>query len=279
MKALSGFLEYSIGGFTVSRLLSALVVLMICLIATKVLMRFAGRAIDRTRVEKTLHVFIKSSLKILLLFLTAIITLGMLGIPVTSLIAVFSVAGLAVSLAIQGVLSNLAGGIQILLAKPFLAGDYIDVNGIGGTATEIGLTHTKLTTPDNKIIFVPNSSITASQIINYSGNATRRIDVCINVPYESTCCDIKALLISAAESTDGVLQEPKPFSAISKFGDSSIEYLLRIWVATDDYWNTFYELNNRIKTEFDRTGIQMACNNMNIHMIEHRQCNEGKAHL
>lgn len=266
MQTINEFLNISIGGFTVGKLLWSVAVLVICVAASKLLLRVAGRAVEKLNVEKTMHAFIRSALKVVLYFLSLIITLGVLGIPVTSLIAAFSVVSLAVSLAVQGILSNIASGLQILTTKPFKTGDFVELNGISGTVKEINLVHTHLVTPDNKVIFVPNSGVTAAQIINYSALAQRRIDIAVTASYDAPVDAVKAALLEAAEKTPGVLKEPEPFAGVTRYGDSAIEYLLRVWTETGEFINTSFALTEAVKRSFDTNGIEMTYNHLNIHL-------------
>ena len=221
-EAINKVLGLSIGQLSVGKILWAVLVFVICLLATKALLKILNRAIERTQIERTLRAFIRAASKAVLLFLSVVITLGTIGIPVTSLVALFSVAGVAASLAIQGALSNLASGIQLLSSRPFKVGDYIDTGGVSGTACEIGLVHTRLVTVDNKVIFVPNSTITSNIITNYSANEVRRIDLRIGASYNDATETVKKALLTAASRIQHVDEPAPPLAAIDSFADSSI---------------------------------------------------------
>lgn len=268
METLNKILNISVGKLTIGTILWAAAVFVICLLATKALLKLLNRAIDRAPVEPTLRAFVRAAAKVVLLFISVVITLGTLGIPVTSLVALFSVAGVAVSLAIQGALSNLTSGIQLLSVHPFKVGDYIDTGGVSGNVEEIGLVHTRLTTADNKVIFVPNSSVTSSIITNYSANAVRRVDLRIGVSYSSKNEEVKQALLRAAGRIRHVDLPAPPFAAIDSFAESSVQYLLRLWVRTDLYWEEYFKLNEYVWEELQRSGISIPFAQLDVHLIE-----------
>ena len=264
----SDTLSMGVGNFTLSAIIRAVIIFLVCIIAVKVLMRVFNKLILKMNVDKNLHAFIRTTVKILLYFVAVIIVADSLGIPITSLIAVLSVAGLALSLAIQGVLSNIAGGIMVLSSKPFGVGDYIEAGGVGGTVKEIGLAYTKLATADNKLIYVPNSDISASQIVNYSANDARRIEIKIGASYDDSIEDVKKALNEVIANND-VLQEPaKPFVNVSAYQDSYIEYVVRVWVENAKYWDVHFKMLEDIKASFDKNKITMTYNHLNVHMMK-----------
>lgn len=264
----SDTLSMGVGNFTLSAILRAVIIFLVCIIAVKVLMRVFNKLILKMNVDKSLHAFIRTTVKILLYFVAVIIVADSLGIPITSLIAVLSVAGLALSLAIQGVLSNIAGGIMVLSSKPFGVGDYIEAGGVGGTVKEIGLAYTKLATADNKLIYIPNSDISASQIVNYSANDARRIEIKIGASYDDSIEDVKKALNEVIANND-VLEEPaKPFVNVSSYEDSYIEYVVRVWVENAKYWDVHFKMLEDIKASFDKNNITMTYNHLNVHMMK-----------
>ena len=249
------------------RVLYVVLLLAVCLIVMKLLMSVLNRALDRLNIEKGLHTFIKSVVKILLWFVTIIIVLGYVGIEVTSLIALLSVIGLAISLAIQGTLSNLAGGIQVLVSKPFKAGDYIETDSVSGTVSEIGLVYTKIKTYDNKMIMIPNGQISSAKITNYTAEERRRVDLKFNTSYDAPVELVKETIQSVIRSHPKALRDPAPFARVSAYQDSSIEYAVRVWCATEDYWTLYSDLLEQVKAAFDQNGIEMTYNHLNVHMI------------
>lgn len=261
-------LNFSIGTITLGKLFNAIVVFVVCYIGTRVLLGMIKRLNQRLHLDRALQSFIMAASRVVLYILTGLIVADSLGIPVTSLLAVFSVAGLAVSLAIQGTLSNLASGVMLLVSKPFAADHYIEMAGVGGTVREIGLIYTKIATPDNKIIYVPNSEISASKIINYSAEENRRIDVVYSASYDAPLETVKQALQEALKAVPQLLQDPVPIVAVTKYGDSAIEYTVRVWVHNPDYWPAFYALNEMVKARFDAYGVEMTYPHLNVHMIQ-----------
>ncbi len=268
METINKLLDTSLGGFTVAKLLWAVAVLILCLAASRLLLRIVGRAIEKLNVERSMHTFIRSALKIVLYFLSIVIVLGVLGVPVTSLIAAFSVVSLAVSLAVQGILGNIASGLQILTTKPFKTGDFVELNGVSGTVVDINLVHTHLTTPDNKVVFLPNSSVTAAQIINYSALEKRRIDILVTASYDAPVETVKAALLQAARSVEEILEEPAPFAGVESYGDSAIQYVLRAWAETPQFIEASFALTEAVKRAFDANGVEMTYNHLNVHLMQ-----------
>ena len=255
----------SIGGaVTASGLLPALLVLLLCLAGVRVLMGLFTRVLEKLKVEKTLLTFLRSAVHILLYLLTALIVADKLGIPVTSLIAALSVAGLAISLAVQGALSNIAGGVMILLTKPFVAGDYVEAGDVAGTVDAIGLSYTKFLTPDNKTVFAPNSDIAAAKITNYTNAAQRRLEIKVTAAYASPTEGVKKALLAVTARHAEICNDPPVFAGIFGYNDACIEYVLRAWVPTPDYWTLYFAMLEEIREEFDKDGIEMGYPRMNV---------------
>jgi len=254
--------------FSWTKLMYTLLLLAACLVVMKVLMALLNRTIARLKVEKSLHTFIKSAIRIVLWFLTIVIVLGYVGIPVTSLVAVLSVVGVAVSLAIQGTLSNLAGGIMILVSKPFKVGDFIEAGDISGTVADIDLVYTKVITPDNKTIFVPNGEVSGAKIINYNSQEERRVDLKFSVSYDAPAEQVKAAIEKVIGEHPKTLFTPEPLVRVNAYNDSSIEYVVRVWCATADYWDVYFDLTEQVKAAFDENGIEMTYNHVNVHILE-----------
>lgn len=262
-------LDYSIGAFTVGKLLAALITFVVLYIISKLIYSLFGKLIEKTSIDGVLKKYFKLAVKLILYFISAVIVVDTLGISPTSFIAAFSVVGLAASLAVQGTLSNIAGGIMVLVSKPFKRGDYIKVDDEEGTVAQISLVHTKFVTIDNKMVYIPNSKIADSKIINYTAQEKRRVDIEICASYDSPIETVRAALLNAAESTQFIIDKPqKPFAAVMSYDDSSIRYVVRAWTMTKDYWPAYFELNENIKKEFDKAGVEMTYNHINVHMIE-----------
>ena len=189
----------------------------------------------------------------------------------TSLVAVLGVIGLAVSLAIQGTLSNLAGGIQVLVSKPFKAGDFVEAGGVSGTVKEVGLAYTKLSTIDNKVISVPNGQISSEKIINYTTAEQRRVDLKFNTSYDDKPEQVIAAIKAVVGAHPKALFTPEPFVRVSAYQDSSIEYTVRVWCATEDYWDLYFDLLEQVKAAFDQAGIEIPYGHLNVHLLERKE--------
>lgn len=264
-EAAEGLLN-SIKHVTASNIFSAVLVAAVCLIVMKVLLKVLDRALGRSKLDPSLRKLLRGILKAGLWLVTAIIVLGCLDIEVTSLVAVLSVVGLAFSLALQNFLSNAAGGMQLLASHPFSVGDFVEAGGCSGTVEEMGLFYTKLATPDNKLVQLPNSSIVTANITNFSHQPTRRVDLKVSASYDTPPEQVTALLARLAAEHPLVLDDPEPAAHVDGYGDSAINYVLRVWCANADYWTVYYDLMDGFKPAFDQAGIEMTYPHLNIHM-------------
>ena len=254
----------SLGSVSAEQILLALLTLLICLLVIRLLLRLINRAVKRLPIEKSLHGFIRSLAKILLYFLTVIIVADTLGIPVTSLVAVLGIAGLAISLAAQNALANVAGGLMLLTAKPFVVGDYVEASGIGGTVISIGLAYTKIKTPDNKIICAPNSAIAGDKITNFTAEALRRIDISVSVAQHNDPALVKQALFAAIEATPGVLDGPAPYVNVQSYEENGITYALRVWAYTHDFPQVKDALLEQIQPACAAAGVKLAYSRITI---------------
>lgn len=270
-EAMSAVLNFGVSGLTVSKILSALILLVVCLIAVKLLLKATDRMLRRTTLDRSLQTFLKTAVKIVLLFLTVLVVAGSLGVSVTSLIAVLSVAGLAVSLAIQNSLSNVAGGLQLLTSHPFKMGDYVEVGGTTGTVAEVGVFYTKIKTSDNKLIQFPNSQIAGEKIINYTAEPERRVDLTFTASYDAPIETVKQAITQVMGTHPLTLATPEPSVRVSNYGDSAIEYTMRVWCATEDYWTVYYDMKEQVKAAFDQAGVEMTYPHLNVHVVEREQ--------
>ena len=253
---------------SLTMIIKVLFTVAVCLIAIKVITGVLNRMMEKSHLERTLSNFIKSILKVIIYFVAVLIVLSTLGVDVTSLVARLSVAGLAVSLALQNTLANLAGGIQLLLTKPFVAGNYVEAGANSGTVQEIGLSYTILVTPDNKVIHVPNSDIAAARIVNYSGKDTRRVELKVTASYDAPSQTVKDTIHKLIDADERVLNDPAPFVRVSNYGSSSIEYTIRVWCRSGDYWDIYFDLMDNMKPAFDAAGIEMTYDHLNVHVVE-----------
>lgn len=270
-EALSSSVESSMSNLFSSGLDGALktilltvLALVICLVARKVVMGVLNRGLHKSKLEKSFHSFIRSTVSILLWFVTLMIVAETLGIDATSLLALVSIAGLAISLSVQDTLANLAGGLTILGTHPFKVGDYVAIGGTEGTIQEIGMVYTKLTTVDNRRIVVPNSIVADAEVTNYSTEPQRRVDLVISAPYSAPVEDVKAAILSVVTAHEKVLKDPAPFVRLSSYGDSAIEYTIRAWCENADYWDVYFDLLEQVKDGFDKNAISFPYPKMEV---------------
>ena len=256
-----------LGTISLSSILSAVLLFVVCCIVIRILCRTLDKVFEKSRIDASLKGFLRSAVKVALWVIAIIIIADSLGIPVTSLVAVLSVAGLALSLSIQGLLSNLFSGITLLFTRPFVVGDFVEISGNCGTVREIGLFYTTVCTVDNKVISVPNGDITASNIVNYSHEKLRRVDIAINSSYDCATEDVRNAILEAISMDEKALTEPAPFVAISAYNASTVEYTVRVWCKSADYWDVFFALNENIRASFAKNGVEMSYDHLNVHMI------------
>lgn len=247
-------------------ILKALLTLVACLIVMKILLAASRKLLKKSKLDLSLHSIIVSTLKILLLFLTILIVAPTLGIETASLLAVLSIAGVAVSLSIQGILGNFFSGVTLLISKPFKIGDFVTIGGMSGTIVETGITHTKLHTIDNQVILVPNSSVTSNVITNVSTEDTRRLDFTFTASYDSDPDSVIAALTEAAD-IDLILSDPAPFIRLSKYGESAVEYVVRVWVRNADYWDANFQILDRVHKCYEKHGVSMTYPHIHVHTL------------
>ena len=253
---------------SLAMVMKVLFTVLVCLIAIKVVGGVVGRVLEKSHLERTLSNFIYSIIKVIIYFVAVLIVLSTLGVDVTSLVALLSVAGLAVSLALQNTLSNLAGGIQLLVTKPFAAGDYVEAGANSGTVHEVGLAYTTLVTPDNRVVYVPNSDIAAARIVNYNGRDTRRVEIKVTASYDAPIQTVKETINGLIAADSRIHTDPEPFVRVSKYGSSSIEYTIRLWCAGKDYWGIYFDLMDNMKPAFDAAGVEMTYDHLNVHVVK-----------
>ncbi len=208
--------------------------------------------------------FTTISLKILLM----IVVLSIIGIPMASLVTIVGSCAVAIGLALQGGLSNIAGGLMLLIFKPFKVGDFISCNGYDGTVKTITIFYTTITTVDNKIVQLPNGNLSNSNIINYSANEKRRVDIDLNVAYNSDIEKVKKVINKVIDDHELILKEEEKFVRLRLHSESSLVFTLRVWVKTSDYWPVYFDLMESIKKEFDKNGIEIPYNQIDVHMIK-----------
>lgn len=260
--------KISIGSLALDKLLSGVFALVVCLLCIWLLMKLTDKALANSkRLDGALRGFIRSVIRAAMWIITGIIVADSLGIPTTSLVALVSVAGLALSLSIQNIMSNLFSGVTLLMAKPFTAGDFVDIGGKAGTIKIVGMFYTVMDTGDNSVISIPNGDVTSSSVINYSKEPMRRVDMRFEASYDAPTAEVKAAIMDAIAADERISAEPAPFIALSAYKSSSIEYLVRIWCQNSDYWSVHYGMNERVRECFAAHGVEMSYEHMNVHIL------------
>lgn len=224
------------------------------------------KLMEKRGVDVMLASFLSSIIHILLVVVVIIAALGQLGIQTTSLIAVIGAAGLAVGLALQSSLSNFASGVMIIALRPFKVGDFVEAGGISGVVEGIQIFSTQMRTGDNKLIIVPNGSITNSTITNYSAKDTRRVDMVFGISYDDDIKAAKQVLQDLITADDRILDEPVPVIAVSELADNSVNFIVRPWVKTADYWNVYWDMTEAVKLRFDQEGLHIPYPQRDVHL-------------
>ena len=259
----------SLGISSVHALLSAIVTLLICIVAIRLVTNILNRIFNaNAKMDSTLRHYITSAVRTLMWVVTVIIVANALGINTTSLVALVSVAGVALSLSVQNVLANLFSGITLLIAKPFTAGEFVEVAGKTGTVKAVGLFYTSLDTLDNVAVSIPNSDVTGSCINNYSREPLRRVDRVFAVSYENSTEEVKAAINAAIAKDERVLSDPAPFVRLLDYKGSTIEYVVRVWVKNADYWGVYFDLNETVRELVAERGIKFSYDHVNVHLVE-----------
>lgn len=250
----------------VRSLVFAIVLLIVGLICIKWINKFVGKIIEKKDVDAALKPFIKSVVNAVLKVLLIVAIIGVLGIETTSFVALFGAAGLAVGLAFQGSLSNFAGGVLILVTKPFKIGDYIEATGYAGTVEAIQLLYTDIVTVDNKVVRIPNGNLSNASVVNYSEKSTRRVDFQFSAAYEANTTQVIQVLQQIVADHPQTLKDPEPFVRMSEHGDSAIVYTVRVWVNAADYWTVYFDVLENVKTRFDEEGLSIPYPQLDVHL-------------
>jgi small conductance mechanosensitive channel len=254
------FIQYGVN------IISALIILFIGNLIVKAVANSVSKVLQKKKMDRAVVEFVHGLVRYLLFVIVLIAALGRLGVQTASVVAVIGAAGLAVGLALQGSLSNFAAGVLIVAFRPFKSGDYVEIGGVAGSVDSIQIFQTVLTTPDNKMVVVPNGSVIGSPITNYSRHDTRRIDLMIGVSYNADLQKTKALLTKICESDERVLKEPGVQVGVHTLADSSVNFVVRPWVSTADYWNVYFDLMQAIKEGLDNEGIEIPFPQVDVHM-------------
>ena len=254
-----------LGGAFLSRFFSALLIVILGVLAIRVVLTVLRKTLERSKLEKAAHSLILSLVRVGLYLVVFLSAASALGIDVTGIVALASVLTLALSLSLQNMASNVVGGFTILYNHSFHSGDFVEVAGQAGTVKEINMTYTVLITADNKMISIPNSSVVASQIVNYSAQETRRVEIAVSAGYDAPVQKVLDALVQAG-TRENVLEDPAPQAVVTAYGDSAISYSLRLWVKTPDYWDVYFAVTQRVKEIFDEQGITMTYPHLIVHM-------------
>ncbi len=258
-------LHQTLKNLPLKTILSALVLLAVCIVAVRLLLRLLERVLRRSQVDGALHRFVCSLARIVLYFLTTLLVAATLGIDVTSLVALLSVVSLAVTLSVQGALSNVAGGAMVIVSKPFKKGDYVSVDGLEGTVDEIGMVYTRLHTLDNRSVLLPNAKVAAATIENFSSLGKRRLELVVGASYDSDPRLVLQALHTAVDRTGPLPGEPVVVE-FHNFGDSAIEYHVCLWVNAGDYIPARYALRRHVWEAFRAAGVEMTYPHLNVHL-------------
>lgn len=249
-------------------IIAALLVLMVGRLLVKLLNRLVAKMLDRRHIDVGVQSFLRSAVNILLTTLLVVSVIGALGINTTSFAALLASAGVAVGMALSGNLQNFAGGIVVLLFKPYKVGDWIESQGVEGSVVEIQIFHTILRTADNKIVFVPNGSMSTAVVTNYSREATRRLQWTVGVDYGEDVERVKVIVAEVLKNEPRILTTPQPLIVVEALADSSVNIMVRVWVKQEDYWDVHYEMYQKIYDSFNAAGINFPYPQQTIHIVK-----------
>lgn len=250
-------------------LIGAIIIYVVGRFIIKQISRLISKLLEKRKLEVSVQTFLKSLLSLLLNLILAFAVIGKLGVETTSFAALLASAGVAVGMALSGNLSNFAGGLIILVFKPFKVGDYIDApGGMSGTVKEIQIFHTILNTPDNRLVFVPNGTLSSNAVVNYSKMETRRIDWTFGVEYGEDFAKVKAVLERIIAADSRILKDPAPFIALNELAASSVDIKVRVWTKAADYWDVLFDMNQKVYATFNQEGIGFPFPQLTVHQAE-----------
>ncbi|MCZ7601702.1 MAG: mechanosensitive ion channel [Melioribacteraceae bacterium] len=250
------------------KIIAAIAILVIGKIIAGMIRNFVKKLLNKSNMDLTIVSFLSNLLYGLLITLIVLVALGQLGVETTSFVAIVGAAGLAVGFALKDSLGNFASGVMLLINKPFSVGHYIEAGGTAGTVLEIKLFATKLKTPDNKVIYVPNASVVGGNITNFSAEDTRRVDMQFGIGYNDDIDKAKQIILKLLSNDDRVLKDPKPQVVVGSLGDSSVNIVVRPWVNKADYWGFFFDMTETVKKEFDNAGVSIPFPQRDVHLYQ-----------
>ncbi|RUO75781.1 mechanosensitive ion channel family protein [Idiomarina seosinensis] len=253
-------IEYSI------KVIIAIVILIASRIASKIVTGIMRRGMEKKEVDGAVISFLSAIVKSIIFITALLVALSQIGVQTTSFIAILGAAGLAIGLALQGSLSNIASGVLLIMFRPLRAGEYVECGGTAGTVEEINIFQTILMTPDRKVVYVPNSQVIGSAIVNYNREPLRRIDLVIGVSYSANLQHTKKVLMEELEKDERILEDPAPVVTVTALNSSSVDFNVRPWTKTEDHWPTRWDLLERIKDRLDEEGIGIPFPQMDVHM-------------
>ena len=267
LKNLLGEFSQTFIGELITKVFPIILLIVVAYFAIQFIMKFAKKLIENSKLPKSSHTIATYTIKVILYFIVVMIICSQIGIDVTSLVAAFSIVGVAFSLSLQDSLSNVMSGITLLFTKQFAVDDFIEAGGVSGTVMNIGLSHCKLKTPDNKEIYVPNSTIVSEKITNFSNQPNRRVDLTIGVSYNEDIDKVKKALQSVIDDTPEVLRDQDIFVGITAYKDSCIEYTIRVWTKNSDYWKAYLPMLEKVKRTFDKENIEIPYNKLDVNIL------------
>lgn len=246
----------------------AIIVLIVGLILCKLALKLISKGLDRTKIDLTVNNFVKQCCKIILYVLLITVVLSMLGIPATSVVTVIGTAGVAVGLALQSSLSNVAGGIMLMINKPFKIGDYILVSGVEGTVKQITILYTRLDSATNQAIFIPNGQVSGATVINNSSNDCRRVDLTFSISYEDDFEKARAIVLAVLDKNDKILKTPVATVNMLEHGASAIVLAVRPWCRPADYWDVYFSVTEQVRAAFIAGGISIPFDQLDVHVVK-----------
>jgi small conductance mechanosensitive channel len=244
----------------------AIVIYIVGKFVVGILVNVFGTVMARSKYDDMLIDFVKAILDAILMLFVIVASLDKLGVNTTSMVAIFGAAGLAIGLSLQGSLQNFAAGVMLLVFRPFKSGDFIDAGGEMGTVISISIFTTIMTTPDNKQIIVPNGKVYGGNITNFSANETRRVDMVVGISYDSDLKKTKQILNEMVSADERILKDPAPIVAVSELADNSVNFVVRPWVKSADFWDVKFDFTEAVKLRFDAEGIIIPFPQMDVHL-------------
>lgn len=258
---------FDAGALSLSKLIGSIVLLIVLIAVSKIISAIIGKAFRKSKLTEGMKKFIARAVRYTMYFLSILVFCDSIGIPITSMLAIFSLLGLAVSLSIQNLLGNVMSGVSLLMLKPFDIGDYIETD-VAGTVKNIGLFYTEILTLDNKRVYIPNESIIGSKLINYHSEDTRRIDITVNAAYDCDIRAVKAALYDAAAAVPTILKDKPVVVGVADYGESAILYDIKAWTKTEDYLTSKYALTEAVADSYVKHGVEMAYNRLEVELIK-----------